>query len=135
MSSPYTPPRSKDPALPYTAGNRVRLTVRILGLGSVMAAAALSHVLGKLSPILRDVEIFDQVSTRMLALALLRSDAALPFLTAMSLAAIGIALSFRDRARPLPMLAFVIASFLLTGVAYLGMWFLIGEFVRITGGA
>lgn len=33
------------------------------------------------------------------------------------------------------MLAFVCASFLLASASYLGIWFLIGEFVRIAGGA
>jgi len=136
MESPYTPPESEDPGLiPRETGRGIRITVRILGMVAVLVATVLGNVLWKVEAMGSELGLFNSPSTRILSLLLLRHGGAVPFLGAVLLAGVGVILSFRDRARALPMLACVIASLLLTGISLVGLMFLISEFVRETGGA
>jgi hypothetical protein len=136
MSSPYTPPQSGDLPLPsLAASEKVRTIVRFLGMVDVLAATVLGSVLWKIEAMSRGLSLFDAPSNRLLAGLLLRHGGALPFIGAVLLAGLGVIFSFRDRARALPMLAFVIASLLLTGMSLVGLMYLISEVLRKTGGA
>lgn len=134
MSSPYAPPQSEASVIaPRAAGKGIRLTVRSLSLGPLLASAGLLHFAGSLSAAAEELGFFKVYPHRALAILFLGYGGALPFVGSLVLAAAGLILSFRGRSRALPMLTFAIASLLLTVASFFGTIFLMREVVRFSG--
>lgn len=135
MDSPYTPPQSEDPVvIPRGTGRGVRITVRILGVMAFVAATALALALRTVASMARELRGVDGLPSGNLSAFLLGWGRILPFIVASLLAGTGVFLSSRHKARAWPMLILVLASLLLTVAFYFGMWILISELVRTTGG-